>query len=350
MTIARRTLCVALAWLSACVLLAGSALGQQIPQDAKTAEGRLSADQILGVRTFVEAWMGKVVTGEPEDVIAGRNAILREFRTPGITETFRDAFSEEVSKLMGDAIRSESDLVRINAMIIATQLTNDGASALIDAGLADDNAAVQYWGAKAYLERVERATDDDGPGMSPADQRAIITKVQQIFAGTPSTPVARVGVEILSNLDAPEARTAMLTLLHNRVLQHAENPQASYLPEQTAIQLLSSEISRELRVDNDQVKEVARAAYRYFVLINAQMKTGNVLESVEPGHLAMLDWCYKCLNAMAAKFPSLDIENDAEQINDLIKLGEWDELDEAGQRWHDILTAAPFSIPADELE
>ena len=38
------------------------------------------------------------------------------------------------------------DLVRINAMIIATQLTNPEADQLIDVGLSDENAAVQYWG------------------------------------------------------------------------------------------------------------------------------------------------------------------------------------------------------------
>lgn len=350
MTFARRTLCVALVCLSACVVFGPSASAQQIQQDAKIAEGRLNAEQLTSVREFVEAWMGKLIAAEPADVIAGRNAVLREFRTPGISETFRMAYSEEVSKQVAEAIRSENDLVRINAMIIATQLTNDGADALIAAGLADDNAAVQYWSAKAYLQRVERATAEDGPGMSPAAQRAMIAKVQQIYQGSPSTPVARVGVEILSNLDVPEARETMLTLLHARVANHAANPQDSYLPEQTAIQLLSAEISRERRVDEAQVREVARAAFRYFVLINAQMKTGNVLDAAEPGHLAMLDWCYKCLNAMGAKFPAVTIENDAEEVNDLIKLGEWEELDAAAQRWRAVLTAAPFSIPAEDLE
>jgi len=350
MTIARRTLCVALVCLSACVVFRAPAHGQQIQQDAKVAEGQLSAEQILSVREFVEAWMGKLIAGEPADVIAGRNAVLREFRTPGITDTFRNAYSEEVSKLMGDAIRSETDLVRINAMIVATQLTNDGASQFIDEGLSDDNAAVQYWSAKAYLEQVERAMGEDGPGMSPAAQRGIIEKVQEVFANNPSTPVARVGVEILTNLDVPEARETLLALLHDRVAVHADSPQDSYLPEQTAIQLLSAEISRERRVDEAQVREVARAAFRYFTLINAQMKAGNILDSAEPGHLAMLDWCYKCLNAMSAKFPSVNVENDADRVNDLIKLGEWEELDAAAERWRAVLTAAPFNVPAEDLE
>ena len=350
MSIARRTLCVALVCLTACLAFSAPAHGQQIQQDAKIAEGRLTAEQLQSVTDFVGAWMDRLLAGDPENVTDARNAILREFRTPGISETFRDAFSVEVSKRLGDAVRSETDLVRINAMIIATQLTNPEADELIDEGLGDDNAAVQYWSAKAYLQRVERATADDGPGMTPAAQRAIIGKVQQVYDNSPSTPVARVGIEILSNLDVPEARETMLALLHDRVQYHADNPQASYLPEQTAIQLLSAEISRERRVDEDQVKEVARAAYRYFVLINNQMQTGNILEGVEPGHLSMLDWCYKCLNAMAAKFPNLSFTNDAETINDQIKLGEWDKLADAAQRWRNILTTTPFSIPADGLE
>jgi hypothetical protein len=350
MKIARRSCCAVVACLLAGVMFSAPAAAQQIQQDAKVAEGRLTEEQTQSVRDFVEAWMGRLVSDEPSEVMDARNAILREFRTPGISETFRNAFSVEVSNMMGEAIRAEDDLVRINAMIIATQLTNPEADQLIDVGLSDENAAVQYWGAKAYLQRVERAMAEEGPGMSDDAQRAMIAKVQQVFAGSPSTPVARVGFEILSNLDVDEARDALLALLHSRVADHQDNPQASYLPEQTAIQLLSAEISRERRVDDEQVRELARAAYRYFALIHSQMQAGNILEEAEPGHKAMMDWCYKCLYAMSAKYPSLSVPNDATQVNDQIRLGRWDELGQVAQRWRGILTADPFGIPAADLD
>lgn len=350
MKIARRSCCAVVACLLACVLSPAPAGAQQIQQDAKVAEGRLTQEQTQSVRDFVEAWMGRLVSDEAEEVAAARNAILREFRTPGISETFRNAFSVEVSNMMGEAIRAEDDLVRINAMIIATQLTNPEADQLIDVGLSDENAAVQYWGAKAYLQRVERAMAEGGAGMGDDAQRTMIAKVQQVFAGTPSTPVARVGFEILSNLDVPEARDALLSQLHRRVAYHEENPQASYLPEQTAIQLLSAEISRERRVDDEQVAELARAAYRYFVLINTQMQSGNILDEAVPSHKAMMDWCYKCLYAMSAKYPSLNVANDATQVNDQIKLDRWNDLQAVADRWQAILTADPFGIPAADLE
>lgn len=350
MSFARRSCCALAVCLLACLVVSSPAAAQQIPQDAKVAEGRLTEQQTQAVRDFVEAWMGRLVSADPEQVASARNAFLREFRTPGITEVFRNAFSVEVSSMMGDAIRAEDDLVRINAMIIATQLTNPGADQLIDVGLGDDNAAVQYWGAKAYLQRVERAMAEGGPGMPANAQRALITKVQQVFDGAPSTPVARVGFEILSNLDVPEAQGALLGLLHSRVDDHTQNPQASYLPEQTAIQLLSAEISRERQVNNARVAELARAAYRYFTQINAQMQAGTILDEAMAGHKAMMDWCYKCLYAMSAKYPSLNAPNDAGQINDHIQRGRWDDLQAAAERWEAILTAAPFNIPAEDLE
>ena len=141
MSIARRTLCVALVCLTACLAFSAPAHGQQIQQDAKIAEGRLTAEQLQRVPDFVGAWLDRLLAGDPENVTDARNAILREFRTPGISETFRDAFSVEVSKRMGDAVRSETDLVRINAMIIATQLTNPEA---LGAGIATAFVATIY--------------------------------------------------------------------------------------------------------------------------------------------------------------------------------------------------------------
>ena len=349
MTLARRTLCIVAVCFLACSLMSSPASAQLISQDAKSAEGSLTAEQTQSVRDFVEAWMGKLITAEPAEVTDARNAILREFRTQGITETFREAFSQEVSRMMGEAIQAESDLVRINAMIIATQLTNEGAEQFIDAGLSDENAAVQYWSAKAYLERVERATAEDGPGMTPADQRSIIDKVKQVYTNNPSTPVARVGIEILSKLTVDEARATMLELLHSRIADHADNPQASYLAEETALQLLTNEISRERRSDPEEVSELARAAYRYFAQINSQLQQGNILDESMPSHLAMLDWCNKCLQAMGAKLEA-DLPADAGDVNDWIRLEELDKLNTIASQWRAVMTGAPFSIAAEDLD
>ncbi|MFI4861360.1 MAG: hypothetical protein ACIAXF_11830 [Phycisphaerales bacterium JB063] len=349
MTLARRTSYLAAVALSVAGVFTSPVSAQQIAQDAKIAEGSLTAEQTQGVRDFVEAWMGRLISADPAEVTESRNAILREFRTPGITETFREAFSQEVSRMMGEAIQAESDLVRINAMIIATQLTNEGAEEFIDAGLSDSNAAVQYWSAKAYQERVDRATADEGPGMPAAEQRSVIGKVGAIFENSPSTPVARVGIEILSKLTVPEARAAMLSLLHDRVAYHAENPQASYLPEQTAIQLLSAEISRERRSDPNDIAELSRAAYRYFVQIHAQLEADNVLDGSVEGHKAMLDWCNKCLQALGAKVQA-DMPENVGEVNDWIRLDEWEDLGEVAAAWRLTLMGAPFNMTADDLD
>ncbi|MEM9415503.1 MAG: hypothetical protein AAGA29_08515 [Planctomycetota bacterium] len=349
MTLARHTSTLAAVAILIAGVLSFPVSAQQIPQDAKIAEGSLTDDQTQSVRAFVEAWMGRLISADPAEVTESRNAILREFRTPGITETFREAFSEEVSRMMGEAIQAESDLVRINAMIIATQLTNEGAEQFIDAGLSDDNAAVQYWSAKAYQERVDRATAEDGPGMSPAEQRSVIGKVEAIFENSPSTPVARVGVEILSKLDVPEARAAMLSLLHDRVDYHAANPQASYLAEQTAIQLLSAEISRERRSDPEDIAELARAAYRYFAQIHAQLQDGNILDGSVTGHKAMLDWCNKCLQAMGAKAEA-NVPEATGEVNDWIRLDEWEDIADVAAAWKLTLMGAPFNMAASDLD
>ena len=352
MTVTRWSRCLVVASVFAGLGTPAPAFGQQIVQiiqEAKVAERRLTPEQTQSLRDFAQFWMAQLNSIDPEEVSDARNAILQEFRTPGISDVFRDAFSIEIAALMGEAVRSDQDLVRINAMIIATQLTHPEANQIIDLGLNDENAAVQYWGAKAYLYQAERAAEGD-EGMPAEDQHAIIAKIQQVFADSPAIPVARVGFEVLVQLEVPEARDVLLSLLHQRLEDHREHPSASYLAEQAAVRLLTDEISRDRRPDQTQIIEFSRAAYRYFVLTHAQMQAGAVDEDQVPGHLAMMDWCYKCLYAMSVKFPGLNLPNDLAQVNVQIRDAQWDNLQEVAERWHQILTARPFAIDAAGLE
>jgi len=328
------------------LLVVGQASAQLLPQDVKIATGTLTAEQSQTVADFVDAWMDKLIDGDQEEVTSAREAFLREFGTPGVTQTFRDAFSTAISSRMGDAISSDDDLVRINAMIVATKLTNEEAETFIDAGLADDNAAVQYWGAKAYLERVER--ENASGNMPGAAQRSMIGKVEAIFGNEPSVPVAGVGFRILDKLTVPEARTAVLELLNARIAAHVGKPQESYVAEQTAIQLLLQRIARETNSDEDEVRATARAAFRYFVLASQQLDQGNVLDSVQPGHQSMLDLCHTSLINMAAKMRSTP-PPDHEEVKDWIKLNNWSNLLEISETWREILTSEPFAIEPDQL-
>lgn len=346
MTLIQRPL-LSLAVCLLALLGADTAGAQLLPQDVKIAEGTLTAEQQDTVAEFVDAWMARLIDGEQKEITDARAAFLREFATPGITDTFKDAFSTAISARMGEAIASDSDLVRINAMIVATKLTNAEAENFIDEGLADDNAAVQYWSAKAYLERVERE-NSDGNTMPGAEQRRVIEKVQQIFENNPSVPVAGVGFRILDKLTVSEGRAAILALLNDRTAAHVGKPQESYVAEQTAITLLLQKIARERESDAGDVRETARAAFRYFVLVNQQLDQGNVLDSVKPGHQSMLDLCHNALINMAAKLGATT-PPDTEEVNDWIKLNNWTSLLEIAEVWRGILTGAPFEIDAADL-
>lgn len=341
-------------WLLAVVcgliLAGGPATAQILPQEIKTATGELSAEQRAILAEFVDPLMEGLVSGEPTAVSAGRTAILREFAAPNATPSFKQALSNQVTTHMAQAMASETDLVRINAMIITTQLTNEAAQELIDKGLSDPNGAVQYWGAKAYRDRVLRAVNADGTNRLPAsEQREIIQRVKELIDTDPAVAVVQSSFEILIALSVPEAQRELLQLLNDRVAKHAAQPQMSYRADQEAIRQLTSKFIRERRVERADLKQMVSASYRYFALTAQQMGRGIVLDENQPGHKAMMDSSHQALAAICAREQGVELPEGYAEVKDLIKLNSWERLQQISQRWQPVLQAPPFELAAQEL-
>lgn len=344
------------AWRMAVVcglmLAGGPAIGQGqiLSQDIKAATGELSAEQQATLAAFVDPLMQGLVGGIPADISAARTAILREFSSPAATPSFKQAFSNRISTHMAQAMASEDDLVRINAMIITTQLTNEAAQDLIDKGLSDDNAAVQYWGAKAYRDRVLRAVREDGTNRLPADeQRAIIQRVKQLIATDPAVAVVQASFEILIALSVPEAQRELLVLLNDRVVKHVQQPQMSYRAEQEAIRQLTNKFIRERRIEKVDLQGLMSASFRYYVLTTRQVSQGTVLAENLAGHKAMMDASHQALAAIGAREQGVQLPEGYAEVKDLIRLNSWDKLTQIGQRWQPVLQAPPFELTAQQL-
>lgn len=341
-------------WLAAvaCGMLfaQGPARAQILPQDLKIAQGNLSPEQQQQLNDFVDPLMEGLVAGDADAVSTARNVILREFSTPGATDSFKNAFSTQIHGHMADAMASDSDLVRINAMIIATQLTNPEAQAMIDAGLSDPNAAVQYWSAKAYREQVGRTAGPDGTSRLPGNQqRQIVERMDALIATEPAVPVVQTAFDILIALSVPEAQTKMLEILNSRVTQHVDRPQVSYRAEQEAIRQLSTKFARERRIEPADTQALLGASFRFFVLVNEQMKRGNVLPENQAGHKAMLDWCHRSLIGLASKEQGVQLPQGWDEVNDWIKLNQWDKLLDISNRWRALLLEEPFNVTPEQL-
>lgn len=334
------------------MLSGGSAFGQGqiLPQEIKAATGELSAEQKAALAEFADPLMQGLVAGDPAAVSAARTAILREFNAPNASPSFKNTFSDQIAPALTQAMSSEDDLVRINAMIITTKLTNEAAQELIDKGLSDSNAAVQYWGAKAYRDRVLRFAQPDGRNTLPqAEQREIIDRVKELIATDPAVAIVQSSFEILIALSVPEAQKELLSLLNSRVAKHAAQPQLSYRAEQEALRQLTNKFIRERRVEKADLQAIVSASYRYFVLTSQQMRRGVVLAENQAGHKSMMDSSHQSLAAIAAREQGVELPEGYAEVKDLVKLNSWERLTQIGQRWQQVLQAPPFELQAQQL-
>ncbi|MEM1353364.1 MAG: hypothetical protein AAGC44_02165 [Planctomycetota bacterium] len=324
--------------------------GQILPQDIKAATGELTEEQRASLAEFVDPLMEGLVAGNPADISTARTIILREFNSPAATPEFKEAFSNQIGKHMSQAMGAEDELVRINAMIITTRLTTDLAQELIDQGLSDSNAAVQYWGAKAYRDRVLRMVDEQGRSRLPNDeQQKIIQRVKELIETDPVVAVVQSSFEILIALSVPEAQRELLDQLNNRVTKHAQQPQMSYRAEQEALRQLTNKFIRERRVEKRDQQALMSASFRYFMLTTRQMNRGVVLPENQAGHKAMMDTSHQALAAIGAREQGVELPEGFAEVKDLIRLNSWEKLTQVGQRWQPVLQAPPFELIAQQL-
>jgi len=331
------------------LLSAAEASSQVLPQQIIQAE-RFDATAREAMANMVGPAMDLLIDGTPAEVSEARETLIAPLKNESASVAFRDTFSAMITGRMDRAVTSESELVRINAMIVLTRMTDQGSMAHINAGLEDDSPAVQRWAMKALGQRIAWW---QSLGNKQAEVRAgiqtISAKLNQ--QGAPPHPIV-VGpaLEILFTINTPESRAALIEQLNNRVALHAADPNLSYAPERAAVASFANAMALATTPDTASSAGLARAAHRYSILILSQIKAGSISSSNNASAVGMLSQCVLAHGQVAAGIRKQLPANQAAAINDWIPARRWDDIQALlVDQWVPILGQAPLNLTAENL-
>lgn len=283
-----------------------------------------------------------------EDITKAREQLLQHFRVNQPSDAFLQALSKAINKEIAPAVQHESDLVRINAMIVLGSMVDDGSMVHIDAGLKDKSDAVKRIAMQALGNRM-RYWKGQATGQVKIDNaiKQVLTIVGQ--AEPPHPAVVGSALQALVLVNTPQSLDALIEILNKRVAWHAENPNAPYDAERAAIENYMGLLVGDRRAGERSNKGMVRAMARYSKLIIGQMQAGRVPEEQVKGGKSML---FQCLQGMANVCATANVKppKDDDQARNWINNDRWGELLKlVNEDWSVILGGEPFGLKPAEL-
>ena len=350
MNASSRSLRAAVCLLTALLLPGLSAGAQFLPGDIFQAE-QINAEQRQQIAAVVDAAMMDLVNGDAKAMSEARKKMLNHLGNPSGTAAFQDAYSELVTAKMDDAVNHDSTLVRMNAMIVLSRMTDDGSEQHIEAGIEDKgkSAAVERWAFEALRSRVATWNRRGPNNLKEKQEKAIKLVNDKLDIQNPPNPiVVDKALMTLLEVNTPDARAALVGHLNARVALHAADTKLSYAGEQGVIERFASSLALERPFDQRSATQLARATHRYARLIVEQLKANKIGDRNRGDALSMLTQCLASMSQVAAGAGQREPASQSRAAA-AIQNEQWDVLDGVLNDWAVILRAAPFSLDNDDL-
>lgn len=225
----------------------------------------LSSAQQNQVNQYVADGMNKLTSGDPAQIAEGRRRLVDPFTLPGVTDLFLAAYSPAISRelVAREVLSHESPVVRTNAMIVASRLSDGGVVLLIQQGLKDTSPSVRYWAATTAA--------NTGGQLNAGDRKAILRALNASWEKEASINVLEKILVAMDGLNTPEAALQLLQVLNHRVDIHAGDPSMPINAELEGLQGVTVRTFTELTGSNHQVspemlKQLVIALFRYLDL------------------------------------------------------------------------------------
>lgn len=235
----------------------------------------LSSAQQNQVNQYVADGMSQLVSGDPAQISEGRRRLVDPFTLPGVTELFLAAYSPAISRelLAREILSNESSLVRTNAMIVASRLSDGGVVLLIQQGLKDNSPSVRYWAATTAA--------NTGGRLNANDQKAILRALNASWEKEASISVLEKILVAMDALNTPEAALQLLQVLNHRVNIHAGDPSLLINAELEGLQGVTVRTFTELtgknhNVSPEMLKQLVVALFRYLDLSTTLLQNATV--------------------------------------------------------------------------
>jgi hypothetical protein len=318
-----------------------------------SAAAALNKTQVDTVDEFVRYWARQLNAGSDDQVADARNALIDPPNRAGLSDAFRNVYSNSLNPQLVTAFASDRVLVKVNVLIVAASIADARTLRLLTAGMSDNNIAVRYWAGKAAIVVASR------PNLPRNDKINLMNLLVGQMGNEPSGLAIKPQLVALGELNIAEANEQLLTGINQRVNQHLRTSDTNLSPEQEALLKLYQKTvaARGTPAANPAaaaaadalVRQIGTVAYRYLVVSSAVLDLKRV---TDPARVAdaegmarlcdqILRWVRETLAPQAASPPPIDGELSARNWA-LIRLRNDD--------WRKLLTTAPINLATTDLE
>lgn len=335
-------------------VMAPRALAQPtIPPELRQTSSALTAAEDRLVRDFIAAAIADLTADDPAQVMDARRRLIDPLTLPNTSEIFAQAYSSHLKLQLPPALSHPRLIVRLNAVIVASYLTDRTAIELLAVPLADEAPAVRYRAAKAVGMIVTRARISSAADRVATERQALqllMTHSKQETAPEAWQPL----LESLSVLRIPEARLALLDALNRRVDEHARRPGMPLVAEHTGlINVYRGVVEQSLQPDGIEmaiVAALARTTCRYMVLSARTLsQVPDLDDAIEAQHREMitaadtvLRWLMRDHLKLAVTLPPA--------VAPKVRDGLWAEIRLDADRWQALLGESRLGLTAADLE
>jgi hypothetical protein len=294
-------------------------------------------EQRRTVQQYVQQQVEAIGSGQEETIAAAKNSLISELNPPGANERFVDQLGEVVVNQIRPLVTSDQLKVRLNAIIVLSNVQEPEALPLVGPALSDDNAGVRYLAAKAMANLLEAGELNDAQ-----KQRAMDLLQQQISEEDELYVVEPMLEALLRSND----NARVLVVLNNRVAWHAANPQSNFGPEASTLRTVFSELFTASNRPQAQVREIARASTRYLRLIASQFQENPSLVEEDRTRLDLITVAASVLDFAHAE---LRLGGNPPPAGAQIDQRDWTALAATAQQWVQWLTGPPVNFTDQQL-
>jgi len=363
----RRPLVVlALSLTAIAALHAGRARAQErIPQDAIVAQASFTDTQRQAITGYISRWGGLLQEATTNQQVSdtqiseARQKLLGPLRTPGATDFFKKRYSAQVSQTISGLLDADRLIVRLNAIIVVTRLTDPSAVALAEKGLGDPSPSVRYWAAKAIGSLAETTDSQGNPILEVKARLSLLRTLEEAGEEEDSTEVLQQVMLAMGAMNLPSALDRLLDLLDARLRWHVDRPYEPYLAEAAGLRSVYQSLLRTPAANPAQIRKLAQVAHRYMNLISrnlaeaadkaqAEGTENPISRELEADHAALLELCEYALQYVHGEVGSQ--QGMPSSIIQKIPFRNWKEINLiAVDGWGQVLKAPPLNFKPGDL-
>lgn len=167
-----------------------------LPANVVTAAGTLTGEQREMVKAHVARFAADLKSDKAETVQKARAEILIPLQEANVGVSFRNAYASELKPIIDPLVRSDSDVIAVNALRIAGKLAHRDAASALDTGLKAQKVAIRY-AAMAGVGDTFDALARSAPAIDINAAKQLVRGLRPILAGEADSNIFDAGVRAL---------------------------------------------------------------------------------------------------------------------------------------------------------